>query len=123
MLDGFAFRWLKMTDFSTAFLLSTTGFLLAAGIYQFGFSKLARKNIRRIYRLGGENVCLFAFQSWSSYPLVVVMIFLGVYLRVYSPFPKPLLSIVYLGIGSALFAASLHYFVHIYQLQHAHFKV
>jgi hypothetical protein len=122
MLDGFAFRWLKLADFSTAFLLSGLGLLLAAGIYRFGFSGLARKNIQRISSFGGERACLFAFQSWSSYPLVAVMISLGIYLRVYSPIPKPLLASGYLGIGTALFSASLHYFAHLFQLRQARLK-
>jgi len=31
-------------------------------------------------------------------------------LRVYSPIPKPLLAILYLGIGFSLFASSIHYY-------------
>jgi hypothetical protein len=113
MLDGFASRWLKLVDSTFMLLLLLTGLTLAAVIYSFGFSKLAIKNIQRISELAGEKVCLFAFQSWVSYPLVAFMISLGIYLRVYSPFPKPVLAILYLGIGSALFAASLHYFGYI----------
>jgi len=41
------------------------------------------------------------------------MISLGVYLRAYSPFPKPLLAILYLGIGGGLSLAGLLYFAHI----------
>ena len=115
MLDGFASRWLKLVDSTLMLLLLFTGLTLSAGIYSFGFSKLAIKNIQRINELSGEKVCLFAFQSWASYPLVAFMISLGIYLRVYSPFPKPLLAILYLGIGSALFVASLHYFAYIAQ--------
>ena len=89
------------------------GLTLAAGIYTVGFSRLAKKNIRRICDLPGRKVCLFAFQAWTSYPLVAFMIGLGIYLRRYSSFPKPMLAILYLGIGSALFASSLHYFAHI----------
>jgi len=113
LLDGFASRWLKLVDSTFMLLLLLTGLTLAAVIYFFGFSKLATTNIQRISELAGEKVCLFAFQSWTSYPLVAFMISLGIYLRVYSPFPKPLLAILYLGIGSALFAASLHYFAYI----------
>lgn len=113
MLISFASRWLKPVAFSTMLLLVTAGLLLAIGIYFFGFSKLAKKNIKRIRGLEGEKVCLFAFQGWTSYPLVLFMIFLGIYLRAYSPFPKPLLAILYLGIGGGLLSSSLHYFVHI----------
>lgn len=113
MLIGFASRWLKPVNFSTMLLLVTVGLFLATGIYFFGFSKLAKKNIKRISRLKGEKVYLFAFQGWKSYPLVLFMIFLGIYLRTSSPFPKPLLAILYLGIGGRLLSASLHYFAHI----------
>lgn len=119
MLDGFAFRWLRLADFSTIALFSTGGLFLAAGIYRFGFSKLADKNIQRIRNLTGEKACLFAFQAWSSYPLVAVMISLGIYLRVYSPIPKPVLASGYLGIGMALFSANLHYFTYLIQRRKA----
>ena len=115
MLIGFASRWLKPVVFFTMLLLIAVGLILAIGIYFFGFSKLAKKNIIRINGLEGEKVCLFAFQGWTSYPLVLFMIFLGIYLRTYSPFPKPLLAILYLGIGGGLLSASLHYFANIAQ--------
>jgi hypothetical protein len=116
MLIGFASRWLKSVVLFTMLLLVTAGMLLAIVIYFFGFSKLAKKNIKRINDLKGEKVCLFAFQAWTSYPLVLFMIFLGIYLRIYSSFPKPLLAILYLGIGGGLLSASLHYFAHFAQI-------
>jgi hypothetical protein len=116
MLDSIAAtRWLKVETKPVMLLVLLTGLTLSAGIYLFGFSKLALKNIRRIGAYANEKVCLFAFQSWTSYPLVGFMVGLGIYLRLYSPFPKPLLAITYVGIGSALFASSLHYFVHIFR--------
>lgn len=113
MLDEFAARWLEPIALPRMLLLILAGLALAAGIYSFGFSRLAKKNIRRICDLPGRKVCLFAFQAWTSYPLVAFMMGLGIYLRRYSSFPKPILAILYLGIGSALFAASLHYFAHL----------
>jgi hypothetical protein len=47
------------------------------------------------------------------------MISLGIYLRIYSPIPKPVLASGYLGIGTALFSASLHYFTHLIQRRQA----
>jgi hypothetical protein len=113
MLISIASRWLQLVNLSNAMLLVLAGLLLAATIYSFGFSKLALKNINRIQALTNKKVCLFAFQSWTSYPLVAFMVSLGIYLRVYSPFPKPYLAILYLGIGGGLFLASLSYFAHI----------
>lgn len=93
------------------------GMILAFLIYQFGFSKLARKNSRRIQILEAEKPCLFAFQEWHSYPLVIIMIGLGITLRKYTPIPKPLLGILYIGIGGGLGSASFSYYQQIYKNQ------
>jgi len=86
------------------------GIILAGLIYRFGFSKLALKNSLRIQEYAVDKPCLFAFQEWHSYPLVLVMIGLGIGLRKFSPIPKPLLGIMYLGIGGGLGGASIHYY-------------
>ena len=62
------------------------------------------------HRHSQERVCLFAFQKWTSYPLVLVMIAMGIYLRHYSPIPKPYLAILYIGLGLSLFISSLLYY-------------
>jgi hypothetical protein len=110
MLIAFASRWLKLVDWTTMLLLIFAGMVLGAVIYLFGFSKLARKNISRINAYTKDRNCLFAFQEWKTYPLVVFMVFLGIYLRIYSPVPKPILAIAYLGLGFSLFASSLLYY-------------
>ena len=97
MLIRFAWRWLVEVELSTEVLLLIAGLALASAIYLWGFSKLAGKNIRRIEAIPNPKPCLFAFQAWTSYPLVAVMIAMGIYLRVYSSFPHSLLAIVYLG--------------------------
>ena len=100
-------------------LILLAGLSLGTAIYLFGFSKLARKNIRRIDALEKARVCLFAFQEWKSYPLVLFMIGLGLYLRIYSPIPKPLLAILYLGLGIGLFASSIHYYRRLAAMTHS----
>lgn len=117
LLVKYACEWLTFLGRNNWLLLVPAGLLLAGLIYFFGFSKLAKKNIQRIHAMSGKKVCFFAFQKWTQYPLVAFMIFLGIYLRVYSPFPKSLLSILYLGIGGGLLGASIHYFTH---LHHTH---
>ncbi len=52
--------------------------------------------------------CVFAFQSWKSYLIVVIMIAMGIGLR-HSPIPKPYLSVLYIGIGLALILSSFRY--------------
>ena len=110
MLVAFAATWLGLVHSWTVLLLILAGLLLAAGIYFFGFSKLASSNIQRIIKIPKQRVCLFAFQKWTSYPLVLVMVGMGIYLRRYSPIPKPYLAILYLGLGASLFGSSLKYY-------------
>ncbi|MGD8603948.1 MAG: hypothetical protein PVF49_05165, partial [Anaerolineales bacterium] len=57
-----------------------------------------------------EKACLFAFQQWYSYPLVIFMVTLGLLLR-HSELPRHLLAILYLGIGGGLLLASRHYYL------------
>lgn len=110
MLVSFAARWLKIEKWPVILLLLLGGSILGVVIYLFGFSRLAKKNIKRINAYVKENICIFAFQKWTTYPLVASMISLGIYLRKYSTLPKPVLSIMYLGLGFSLFASSLHYY-------------
>jgi len=110
MLCRLAYGWLRPVSWPKAGILTLLGLLLAAAIYQFGFICFARGNIRRIANYRIERVCVFAFQRWTSYPLVVVMISLGIFLRIYSPIPKPYLAVMYIGIGGGLFLASLLYY-------------
>ncbi len=108
-LSSLAFGWLEPLKWTRAVPLTLAGAALAFAIYYFGFSNLADKNIRRIHGIENEKVCFFAFQQWHSYPLVAFMISLGIFLR-HSPFPKPYLAILYIGIGGSLFLASFHYY-------------
>jgi hypothetical protein len=110
LLTVFAVTWFGLVHSWTVLLFISAGLLLAAAIYFFGFSKLASNNVRRIIAIPKDRVCLFAFQKWTSYPLVLVMVAMGIYLRRYSPIPKPDLAILYLGLGASLFASSLQYY-------------
>lgn len=110
MLCRLAYGWLLPVNLQQAVLLALVGVVLALVIYRFGFRILAEKNIQRIGGLAGGKICLFAFQEWKSYPLVVVMVAMGIKLRKYSPIPKPYLAILYIGIGGGLFLSSLHYY-------------
>jgi hypothetical protein len=96
-------------------IIFAMGILLGLAIYSFGFSKFADKNIRRIQSISSDKPCLFAFQEWTSYPLVAFMIFLGIFLRVYAPIPKTWLAGIYIGIGFSLVRASVHYYKHIWE--------
>lgn len=104
-----AYGWLHPVQLPFALGMTFVGVILALTIYQFGFSVFADRNLNRIENIASERPCLFAFQSWTSYPLVAFMISLGIFLRKYSPIPKPYLAAMYIGIGGSLFLASFHY--------------
>ena len=72
------------------------------------FAFMAERNHSRIRSLA-ERPCLFAFQSWWSYPLVVFMMGLGLALKA-SPLPRTWLAGMYLAIGGGLFMAGTRYF-------------
>jgi hypothetical protein len=85
------------------------GFGSGIGIYRYGFSKIARKNIDRIEQKP-DRVCLFAFQAWRSYLLIAVMMLLGYLLR-HSSLPRLILAVVYSGIGTGLTLSSSLYYI------------
>lgn len=119
MLIGFASRWFTHVPTCQEILIILAGMALAAAIYFFGFSKIALKNVRRINNYLQERICLFAFQRWTSYPLILFMVSLGIYLRKFSPIPRQYLAILYVGIGGSLFLASLHYYPQVIRRQPA----
>jgi hypothetical protein len=110
ILGRWTWVWLSPLEWTAWLPIVLAGALLALGIQIF-FGRLARRNIARIEALPARP-CLFAFQSWSSYLLVLVMVSLGLGLRA-SPIGKPLLGGLYLAIGGGLFLASLRYYQHL----------
>lgn len=94
--------------------VALVGVAMAVIAFRFGFGGIALKNIQRLRRLP-ERGCLFAFQAWKSYLLIMIMITLGITLR-HLPIPKSALSIVYTTIGGALFMGSFYYYGHLVRL-------
>jgi hypothetical protein len=107
MLISFALSWLSVYTGRGSGLFYVAGFLLAMPIHHFGFLKIADKNLNRLLHLT-EKKCLFSFMTRKSYLLVVVMVSMGIALR-HSVIPKPYLSILYNGIGLALFLSGIRY--------------
>lgn len=107
MLTVMALKWLWGYS-GNVLLFAVPGFVVALVIHHFGFLRLADRNLERIAQLPARP-CLFSFITWKSYLLVGVMITMGNLLR-NSPIPKEYLSIVYLGIGLALFLSGIRYF-------------
>jgi hypothetical protein len=114
MLVSFAVRWLSPYSGKEMGLYYAAGFLLAMPIHHFGFLKIADKNLNRLLSLT-EKRCFFSFMTWRSYIIVVVMISMGISLR-HSSIPKRYLSILYNGIGLALFLSGLRYLRYFFRL-------
>ncbi len=114
MLVLFTTPWLRPLTPIIRIPVLLAGIILATAIQLWGFGPMAKKNIARIEAKVREKICIFAFQKWTTYPLVLFMVSLGIYLRKYSAFPKPMLAILYLGIGGGLLLASGQYFRFIY---------
>jgi hypothetical protein len=110
ILFKYAYQWLREMLLGNAIIFLLLGILLAMMIYLWGFSTLARNNIQRIQLINNQRPSIFAFQKWTSYPLVAVMIALGIFLRKYSHMPTPLLASLYTGLGGGLFLSSILYY-------------
>jgi hypothetical protein len=107
MLLHYSVLWILQATLLPAIIFSVAGMAAAGVIYRFGFLRLAMKNLKRLLPLE-EKKCLFSFMTWKSYLIVPVMVTMGIMLR-HSPIPRLWLSIVYNGIGLALFFSGLKY--------------
>jgi len=115
MLCRMAYIWLMAVPGRWALLLGSIGLISALAAYRFGFSKIALKNIFRLCLLP-DKTCIFAFQAWKSYLIIIFMIALGITMR-HSPFPKHFLAVIYETIGGALFFSSFHFYRRIWRVK------
>lgn len=109
LLNSFALRWLQLYEGWPLVASVACGLILGIAIAFFGFRKVAAKNIQRILEMPDYS-CVFAFQKWQSYILIVVMMSMGIFLRNTDIFPRIFLASIYMGIGSALFISSINYY-------------
>jgi len=109
LLIWIASKWFVTFDSWQITLALIVGPLLGLAIAYFGFRNLAKKNADRILAYP-ERVCIFAFQRWQMYILIVVMMSMGIFMRTTSFIPRFLLAPMYIGIGSALFLSSFVYY-------------
>lgn len=107
-------RWIIDLQSVQSILEILGGLILGTLISYFGFSGLADKNISRINQYEGK-VCIWAFQKWQSYLLIIFMMSLGIFLRTSAHLPKYILILIYIGIGFALFTASFRYFLFLFR--------
>lgn len=114
MLIRYAISWLSLYTGREEFFFYAAGFIAAMPIHHFGFLKIADKNLNRILPLTGRN-SLFTFMTWKSYIIVLIMVSMGIALR-HSSIPKLYLSVLYNGIGLALFLSGIRYFRYFFKL-------
>ncbi len=107
LLLHFSFLWLHSLPMKSLVFFAGMGIVIALTISRFGFSRIVDKNVNRILPMEGKR-CAFAFMSWKSYPLVAIMVTVGILIR-RSVVPKPYLSLLYTGIGLALIISSFRY--------------
>ena len=114
MLMRYAVSWLSSCSAREQIFFYTLGFLAAMPIHHFGFLKIADKNLNRILALT-KKTSPFSFMTWKSYFIVLIMVSMGIALR-HSSLPKRYLSILYNGIGLALFLSGIRYFRFFFKL-------
>jgi len=108
MLMWRAWIWLSAMTPAWAIGITLAGVVIAFGFYYFMFTKTVAKNIRRLRSLP-DPVGILAFNSPKGYILIIFMIALGITLR-HSSLDRRILAVLYLGMGGALFLASLHFY-------------
>jgi hypothetical protein len=108
VLCGLAWKWLQTMPLPTMAGLLLGGILLAVGFHRFLLARIVHRNLARIARYADKG-CLFAFQAWRSYLLILVMIALGAFLR-HTALPREILAFLYAAMGGALALSSLAYF-------------
>ena len=111
MLCRLAYVWLQPDSAGRRTLLGAAGVCLALVVQRLMLARVARRNIDRIETYA-ERGCLFAFQAWRSYLLIIAMIGLGITLR-HSTLPRDWLAVAYLAMGGGLLLASMRYGAHL----------
>ena len=111
MLCRYALIWLWAFPANVKMITGSAGLVLSLLVYRFAFKRISRKNIGRIDLLP-EKSCIFAFQAWRSYLILVVMVTLGIFLR-HSDIPRYYLAVIYFTMGGSLFISSFLYFNYI----------
>ncbi len=102
-----ACRWFSQIDWPVNLVLALASTGLGLAVSRLGFSRIAARNIDRL-RKQDQPACLFSFQGWRSYILILVMMLFGYALR-HLPIPKSVDAVIYFTIGSALAFSSTLY--------------
>lgn len=79
--------------------------------FNFIFSKMLKKHIKRIVSHELEKRCLFAFFDKKSYFIMGFMMFFGIGIRSLGIFNPIYLGSFYLGLGAALFTSGVLFLI------------
>ncbi|MFC2064870.1 hypothetical protein ACFLXB_07225 [Chloroflexota bacterium] len=109
LLPKIASQWILPGEWLSNSLILLSGLAFGVIFYEYGFSRMAAKNIRRIEALPGEKHCIFGFHGWKLYPIILFMVLSFQALRVYSLVPWQILAVVYFAIGFSKLASSTIY--------------
>ncbi|MDR3568620.1 MAG: hypothetical protein P4L43_11400 [Syntrophobacteraceae bacterium] len=107
-LMAVACYWLYPSTWPLRIALASLSVALGVAMYLLAFSRLVRKNLKRI-DCKPERVCLFAFQEKRVYFLIPLMMAMGYTIR-HSSLPKEIAAVVYFTMGLALILGSSLYF-------------
>ncbi len=113
LIGGGVLAWRTVEVMPTGHSLWPIYMGAALGVIKFilAFRRIGERNIRRIRELAPhkDKICVFAFQSWASYLLVIVMVGLGLLLRLFNT-PPVALALIYAMIAMGLGLGSIIYF-------------
>jgi len=115
MLCHLAWEWLRPLPPLRIIGLVAAGLVLALILHRFMLARIARRNMDRICTYA-ERGCVFAFQAWRSYLIILVMIAAGSFLR-HTMIPREFLASLYTAMGGALILSSLAYFFLFWRVQ------
>jgi len=115
MLCHLAWEWLRPLPPLRITGLVAAGLVLALVLHRFMLARIARRNMDRICTYA-ERGCVFAFQAWRSYLIILVMIVAGSFLR-HTMIPREFLASLYTAMGGALILSSLAYYFLFWRVQ------
>jgi hypothetical protein len=109
LLITFATSWLISLHLDHPWFLMFSGTLAGIIVAFYGFTGIVNQNIQRINELESP-VSVFAFQSWKSYLLALLMMAMGLYIRRSDWIPLFIKTPGYYTIGTALSISSFRYY-------------
>lgn len=116
LLCRMAWQWLHPLPPLHLLGLAGGGLFLAFLLHRGMLARIARRNMTRIASYADRG-CVFAFQAWRSYFIILLMIALGSFLR-HTALPREPLAVLYSAMGLALLAASVSYYAMFWHMVH-----